>query len=374
MYAVAVLRAKILIELLSSHNLFLVRRAARRIAVLTESPGSNREAIFNAKGLGSLVSAIRYPDAETKRHAIRALANLAGTYAVADETLKLTLLRGLLPILQFKDKLDKQNATRAIAKITNHSSTTIILDDKLAFALNDALISLLKCDDLATKRVALRALAGMVTCYRKNKVTILEPSVHGKQYITALISAKLMAYARPVQSDDDSKTRQYAEKIITGLQKLQAIRLPKRSSAKSTLIVSDDVVEWFENKYPINCERYQGFYCPLGYTIMLDPVMLTGGNGTSYERGNIAWALAERPGRDPMTNAKLNKPELIANINLRDVIQGKLAKYPGKPSRQSAPSTAPVQQSEHRLFKPEKSPLPDHHEEDKPCTNPFLTS
>jgi len=67
------------------------------------------------------------------------------------------------------------------------------------------------------------------------------------------------------------------------------------------------------------------FYCPINYTMMMDPVI--GPDGHTYERSAIEKWLTNS-NRSPITKQIMNSKDLIPNIALRDTIQAFLALNP----------------------------------------------
>jgi len=61
------------------------------------------------------------------------------------------------------------------------------------------------------------------------------------------------------------------------------------------------------------------FFCPIGHSIMKDPVIVHG-SGQTYERGEIEEWLEEHS-VDPLTNVRLANKSLIPNIALRNTIE-----------------------------------------------------
>ncbi len=68
------------------------------------------------------------------------------------------------------------------------------------------------------------------------------------------------------------------------------------------------------------------FYCPITYTVMLDPVI--GSDGHTYERSAITQWL-QNSGTSPITKQPMSLSNLVPNIALRDTISSFLSANPG---------------------------------------------
>ena len=83
------------------------------------------------------------------------------------------------------------------------------------------------------------------------------------------------------------------------------------------------------------------FCCPISLEIMEDPVILAQ-SAQTYEKKQLQYALIERPGVDPKTNARFEgEPQLIPNIQLRGVIEQWRRQFVGGGAAAAAAPAAP---------------------------------